>query len=188
MVPPQFQIPSRGGQVSSAGWSRRGESIALASCHEQYTPTGLPHRPAKLHTAKLHTAKLHRWNPCRIVEISGIFFPQPSLDPSIAEAYGRWTKPLARRTLPRGIIWQGNCHVGDELSAANDDADQPASSTTSAFSSTNPIENPISNCPAKFRAASSSARYRNCLGPTLPSILRLLPPRQFRTTIARYRT
>jgi hypothetical protein len=78
-----------------------------------------------------------------------------------AEHAQHTTKPLARRTLARGSIWQGNC----------DAIDHPLRSTVASFHNTNSIEYPISNCPAKSRAASFKRPYRKCPGvrPRRPS-------------------
>ena len=60
------------------------------------------------------------------------------------------TKPLARRTLARYAVWQGNCDVAAQTNRSN----------VAAFRITNSIEYPLSNCPAKPRAASFKRLYR----------------------------
>src|ERR1039457_5634463 len=52
---------------------------------------------------------------------------------------GVWTKPLARRTLPRYVIWQGNCDVAAHTTRSN----------VAVLRITKAIEYPIRNCPAK---------------------------------------
>jgi hypothetical protein len=76
--------------------------------------------------------------------------------------YAVRTKPLARRTLARDSIWQGNCNA----------ADHPSRSNIPLLRITFPIEYPISNCPAKSGAA---------------SFLRLDPKRQCRRHTSRFR-
>src|ERR1039458_6941697 len=67
-----------------------------------------------------------------------------------AEHAQHTTKPLARRTLARYAVWQGNCDVAAQTTRRN----------VAAFRITNSIEYPLSNCPAKPRAASFKRLYR----------------------------
>src|ERR1035437_6744645 len=64
-------------------------------------------------------------------------FPQRRPGPVPGNAV--WTKPLARRTLTRYVIWQGNCDV----------AAHPTRSKVAVLRITKAIEYPLSNCPAK---------------------------------------
>ena len=70
----------------------------------------------------------------------------------------RLNEAAERRTLARATIWQGNCDVPDRRSNC-DVPDQTLGSKIAAFGSTIPIETPISNCPAKFGAASFKRLY-----------------------------
>jgi hypothetical protein len=93
-------------------------------------------------------------SPCIITRPSPPSGWPEDLHLQTAEHAQHTTKPLARRTLARDSTWQGNCDV----------ADQPSRSNTASFRIIFPIEYPMSNCPAKFRAASFKRPYRKCPG------------------------
>ena len=88
--------------------------------------------------------------------------------------YAVRTKPQAADA-SRGIIWQGNCHVVDQEFCRDS-----ACSNITSLRITISIEYPISNCPAKFGAASFSRLDPKRPGPHLISFLDGCMPGRFR--------
>jgi len=93
--------------------------------------------------------------PRPIVSLS----PNRNLDGPRTAAWGtvrveRLNEAAERRTLARDNIWQGNCHAFDQRLCSNS-----ACSSIASLRITISIEYPISNCPAKFGAASFKRLY-----------------------------
>ena len=92
-------------------------------------------------------------------------------------AFSEWrvrTKPQAADA-SRDIIWQGNCDVFDQQLCGH-----TASSNTVSSRNTIAIEYPISNCPAKFGAASFLRLDPKRPGPRFVSLIDVCPPGRFR--------
>ena len=92
---------------------------------------------------------------------SGRETPLPS-GPGAGKRYGVWTKPLARRTLTRYVIWQGNCNVATETIRSN----------VAVLRITKAIEYPLSNCPAKSGRLPPNVSILSDPAPWIP----LFPP------------
>ena len=84
------------------------------------------------------------------------------------------TKPQTADA-PRDITWQGNCHVAEQYLCSNTACSKSPSSRI-----TIPIEYPISNCPAKFGAASFLRLDPKRPGPQLVLLPGACRPGRFR--------
>src|SRR6202171_358935 len=92
----------------------------------------------------------------------------------VLSGYAVRTKPQTADA-SRGNIWQGNCHAVDKQLCRD-----PACSNLTSCRITIAIEYPISNCPAKFRAASFLRLDPKRPGPQLVLLLGACPPGRFR--------
>jgi hypothetical protein len=111
-------------------------------------------------------------SPCIITRPSPPSGWPEDLHLQTAEHAQHTTKPLARRTLTRYVIWQGNCDVAAHTARSND----------AALRITKAIEYPLSNCPAESRRLPPNVSVRSdpaALNPALPPTLigRVTPDR-----------
>ena len=94
--------------------------------------------------------------------VSGPVCESTILELAVGKHSGVRTKPLARRTLTRYVIWQANCDVAAQTTRSN----------LAVLRVTISIEYPISNCPAKSRAPA-----RSPVGASTPATIRGVPAR-----------